>query len=486
MDRTVRRALVGAFFVSMGVLLAESALVVANYFQMEQAMVAADLVKCLLAPAVPCLLALAASLERRLFPTVVILSANAALQLGRLAFVSDLPASVHDGPWFLATALPLAAAFVLLAVELYLAGKERGCPRGTSVFMLMLVAFACLVMPLVSVDLHITGLTLTAVSGLLLSYGTYFAVADAVLALDRSQQESVDWERINQALTRDYVTCHLIDLPQDSIRTVTSTDLVEELLAQEEGVSAKFRRVMVELVTEYYLDKMLLFVDFETLGDRLRGRSSISFDFEGRVSGWCRASFHVLRADRWGNPVELAFMVISIDEQKRNEAELLAKSTVDSLTGLHNQRAFHDERASWEGKELPAELAVVSLDANELKSVNDTFGHDAGDDLLRDMGGLIKEAFGAKGTCFRTGGDEFCVVARATSQELQECGERLNELAAGWKHDKVKSMAVSWGFAVAGENPGVDFAQLCRESDQRMYAAKRAYYEQKGIDRRRR
>lgn len=444
----------------------------------------ADFLKSVAAPTCPALLAYAIGSGRRSLAAFIVPCANAAVQLTQLAFAGDYASLIHTVPWRGALSLFLAASAVLLAWQMIRVELDRGISQPLCVALQCAVFLPTVIIPLVGVDLAVLGTCLTASCCLVYAFAALFAVTDAVSELARSQQESQDWERVNNALTREYLSCHLIDLQSGLCRTVKSTELIEELLEAEVGLGAKFNKTMTALVTENYLDKVLLFIDFDTLANRLRGRSSISLEFEGKVNGWCRAAFHVLRADRWGNPVELVFVVSVIDEQKRYEAELLAKSTIDSLTGLLNQRSFHDERARWEDCQLAADLTVVVLDANDLKTVNDTYGHDAGDDFLRDMGGFIKESFGENGRCFRIGGDEFCVVLRGGADLVRKCCQRFDELTVGWEHAQVGGMSVSWGFACAQDHPDLTFAQLCAEADQNMYRAKRRFYQQEGIDRR--
>ncbi|MGN1360685.1 MAG: GGDEF domain-containing protein [Eggerthellaceae bacterium] len=444
----------------------------------------ADFLRSVAAPICLAFLAYAIGSSRRSLAAFIIPCANAAVQLTQLAFAGDYASLIHAVPWRGALALFLAASAVLLAWQMIRAERDHEMFKPLSVVLQCAVLLPAMVLPLVNVELAVLGMCLTVSCCLMFAFGVLAAADDAVAELARSKQESADWEKVNHALTREYLSCHLIDLQNRQARTVKSTELIEELLETEVELEEKFRKTMTTLVNENYLDKVLLFIDFATLGNRLRGRSSISLEFEGKVNGWCRASFHVLRADRWGNPVDLAFVVSVIDEQKRYEAELLAKSTVDSLTGLLNQRSFHEERAGWEGRDLPLDLTMVTLDANDLKTVNDSCGHDAGDDLLRDLGKFIKQSFGKESRCFRTGGDEFCVVMRGTADQARECCRRLDELVAGWEHPLIRRMSVSWGLACAREHPGVTFTQLCRESDQCMYRAKRAFYQREGIDRR--
>ena len=89
-------------------------------------------------------------------------------------------------------------------------------------------------------------------------------------------------------------------------------------------------------------------------------------------------------------------------------------ASTDPLTGLRNHRAFHEDL----GQELrrasrgPTPLSLVMLDLDDLKSVNDQLGHQAGDERLRALATAIKATQRAGDSAFRVGGDEFAVVLR--------------------------------------------------------------------------
>jgi diguanylate cyclase (GGDEF)-like protein len=91
----------------------------------------------------------------------------------------------------------------------------------------------------------------------------------------------------------------------------------------------------------------------------------------------------------------------------------------DPLTGLANRRAL-DDRLGYEiarHSRHAESFAVLALDLDGFKAVNDRFGHDAGDEVLRDAAGALMEAVRAQDTVVRLGGDEFCVLAPQTDRE---------------------------------------------------------------------
>lgn len=159
----------------------------------------------------------------------------------------------------------------------------------------------------------------------------------------------------------------------------------------------------------------------------------------------------------------------------------------DDLTGLYNRHAYSTTLSALEANEtLPEDYAAFTIDINGLKQVNDSLGHEAGDELIRGAASCIVNAFGAGRSCYRTGGDEFVVLTPMSREEAKDALKRLHEEVRRWRGEKVRSLSVSAGFAVAKDHQGKTAEALVRESDKAMYEAKAAYYRDKGRDRRRR
>jgi diguanylate cyclase (GGDEF)-like protein len=119
---------------------------------------------------------------------------------------------------------------------------------------------------------------------------------------------------------------------------------------------------------------------------------------------------------------------------EQGKAQLAEQARTDPLTGAANLRMF-DERLAYEierHRRAERELAVLILDLDRFKEVNDTLGHPVGDRLLRDVAMVLKACVRAGDTVARLGGDEFCVIAPETSRaEAQALAARIEaELAA--------------------------------------------------------
>lgn len=158
------------------------------------------------------------------------------------------------------------------------------------------------------------------------------------------------------------------------------------------------------------------------------------------------------------------FMQNALD--KRKNKELLEKlSYEDSLTGLYNRNKFNRVMADLK-KNVPDSLAVVYLDLNGLKIMNDTYGHERGDRLIQTATKNIREAFGR--ATFRIGGDEFVALLSNISEQKLEAGlEQLKQLMV---RDDV-SISIGYSF----RDHAVDVEEQTGIADKAMYAEKELY-----------
>lgn len=155
----------------------------------------------------------------------------------------------------------------------------------------------------------------------------------------------------------------------------------------------------------------------------------------------------------------------------------------DQLTGLQNRRAY-TERVERLQASMPAACCIVSADINGLKQANDTYGHSAGDELLIGAATCLRSCFEGIGEVYRLGGDEFCIIAMETEEDVAKRLLQLEQMAASWKGQHVDGISISYGVAAAQESP--DFDAVLREADRKMYEYKRNYYLTSGRDRRQR
>lgn len=151
----------------------------------------------------------------------------------------------------------------------------------------------------------------------------------------------------------------------------------------------------------------------------------------------------------------------------------------DSLTNLPNRRAIEE----WGRRQLTGALRhkfpfwVMMVDVDQFKTINDTFGHEAGDVVLRGVAGIIRRNSRQCDICGRIGGDEFLLVMTFTDQNgVRIAAERLRQqLEAHRFAFGGREVSVTASIGISGIRPGqdCDFGRLMVQADVALYSAKR-------------
>jgi len=151
----------------------------------------------------------------------------------------------------------------------------------------------------------------------------------------------------------------------------------------------------------------------------------------------------------------------------------------DSLTNLPNRRAIEE----WGRRQLTGALRhkfpfwIVMVDVDQFKTVNDTFGHDAGDAVLRSVAEIIRRNSRQCDICGRIGGDEFLMVMTFTDQDgVRIATERVRQQIEACAHTfQGREARVTASIGIAGIRPGqdCDFERLMVQADVALYSAKR-------------
>ena len=158
------------------------------------------------------------------------------------------------------------------------------------------------------------------------------------------------------------------------------------------------------------------------------------------------------------------------------EFSILSLTKLDSLTGLLNRQAYFADVSS----NSDSISAIITIDMDGLKAINDSEGHSAGDEALITLGLCFSRSLKRKQSGYRIGGDEFIIVCRRNSEEeVKELIERIRKYVSETKY------SCSIGYSLSIDSPK-RVEDMVKESDAMMYIEKEQYYQKSGLDRRQR
>lgn len=154
----------------------------------------------------------------------------------------------------------------------------------------------------------------------------------------------------------------------------------------------------------------------------------------------------------------------------------------DELTKCFNRRAYEADIAKLD---LNKTWIYLSIDLNELKRANDSYGHAAGDELICAAADCMKHNFQDYGSVYRIGGDEFVVLITKQTECFEKMLKTFDDSIANWHGKLVDSMTVSYGYVFSSEKSWDSVYEIPKVADQKMYQSKERFYRESGLDRRR-
>jgi diguanylate cyclase (GGDEF)-like protein/PAS domain S-box-containing protein len=185
----------------------------------------------------------------------------------------------------------------------------------------------------------------------------------------------------------------------------------------------------------------------------------------------------LLQKDSSGNPIGFRGIVRDITERKRSEQQLSHMATHDPLTGLPNRMLFIDrlKMALAQAKRNRHKLAVMMLDLDHFKNINDTLGHLVGDQLLKEMGHRLTSILRQNDTIARLGGDEFIILLPEIGR-VEDSAEAAGKILSAFQRpficDSHKlSSSTSIGIAIYPDDCQ-DTDSLLKNADMAMYYVK--------------
>jgi diguanylate cyclase (GGDEF)-like protein/PAS domain S-box-containing protein len=176
-----------------------------------------------------------------------------------------------------------------------------------------------------------------------------------------------------------------------------------------------------------------------------------------------------------GEGAEAILQTVDVSRRRAAEANLMHQASHDSLTGLLNRRSFSEQVKNTLAVVEPGQTAVLFIDIDDFKLVNDSLGHGAGDQLLVGIADRLRSVTRSTDLLGRFGGDEFvCCLTDVSAGTVEEAAERVaGSLEAPFKLAGVeRQITVSIGLAMAGGAGEDSIESLLRDADLAMYDAK--------------
>ena len=184
--------------------------------------------------------------------------------------------------------------------------------------------------------------------------------------------------------------------------------------------------------------------------------TSVQLFFPSVYSAWHSVSFTLL----------LYYLVLSEYD-----------GSFDALTRLYNRAAFEKAAKKLDSKRL---YSVVVLDVDNFKEINDSYGHDYGDSVLKSIASVIRESFNESCRSFRVGGDEFYIISRSADPiKLDEQIKNMIYRLEKERETNKRLPTVSYGYSIFKGEEKIGFQEVLKEADTQMYYFKEAHKDTK-------
>jgi diguanylate cyclase (GGDEF)-like protein/PAS domain S-box-containing protein len=168
-----------------------------------------------------------------------------------------------------------------------------------------------------------------------------------------------------------------------------------------------------------------------------------------------------------------------ITERRKSEQDLLFMAYHDTLTGLYNRKAFLEflDNEIKYAQRYGSGLVLLYFDLNRFKQVNDSFGHEIGDQLLKGVASRLKAAVRDSDIVFRLGGDEFTIILKTPEEIFSDAVVRriIQNLSEPYQFDGIRVDFVSASIGIAAfPQDGTTAGELMKNADQAMYESKKS------------
>ena len=299
-------------------------------------------------------------------------------------------------------------------------------------------------------------------------------------ALEADKKKSVTFTQIAERLADHYDFIYYIDCQTGAYTELSAKQKMGELFINDEGKDffATSHKNAEHLIYAEDRERIVLFLDRDNLLSKLETRTHLTQDYRMVIEG--KVQFTRMSVTYSSDKSHFIICVENRDEGVRKEKEHLEALSManemarrDELTNTKNKTAYHEAVKELQARmaEGKAKYSVVICDINDLKTINDTEGHAAGDDYIKNAGSLICRTF-LHSQVYRIGGDEFALILEGEDFESRE------KLLSGLKRQIEENVRMGEGVilatGIADFIPRQDQSveDVFKRADSQMYADK--------------
>lgn len=283
----------------------------------------------------------------------------------------------------------------------------------------------------------------------------------------RFKEEKERVEVIN-SLSTIYSTIFQADIVTHKYEILTSVPLMNKLVPQEGNFDDVKEIIINNFIETEFRESLYEFLNIDTLANRLKNVNTVTTDYKAPNGSWIQARFIVKRRDNEGNAIEGLYVARDISEEKLMKYE----AEHDALTGVLNRGGF-DQILNSKIKEK-RDFALILIDIDEFKDVNDNYGHAVGDIVLKKISKMLGEQFRSLDYICRIGGDEFAVimmdVRKDFGNKIINKIDEINELLSSSTND-IPLVSLSVGTAFMDKGSSSD--SLFKDADNALYYVKK-------------
>ena len=280
-----------------------------------------------------------------------------------------------------------------------------------------------------------------------------------------------------QHIAQIYLSMHRVNIQNNTFEAIKTHNIIES--NRPSTTNTDFQQQIWAIadanVTEEHLANVKAFTNLSTLDERMGDSIFIEHEFVGKTIGWCRQQFIVVDRDEHGHILHAIYTTEVINDAKKRENHLRYLAQTDMLTGLNNRGSGEQKVKELLDKGQQGLLALI--DCDRFKSINDTYGHMAGDQVLIAVAEAISKGVRRGDIALRLGGDEFAIfMSNIENKEkakirIQHVFHEVNKIHIPQIYGH--PIHISMGVTFFHPETPMKFDHLYQQADKAMYESKR-------------